>query len=254
VIEKEGAGWYNRKRKQDVPGPAGGNMKLDRLTERIWVYPFEEERDRPNLSYIRGDRFSIAVDAGHSDAHVFDFYRALEREGLPFPSLTVITHWHWDHTMGMHAVRGLTLAGSRTNEHLLELQRSVAAGGGREAHLALHESIQKEYADGKPLIVTPADMVFPDEMKLDAGNCPVRLFHTLAPHTDDSVLICAESEKVLFLGDAPCGAFPTWEKKENLCRKLAETIASTDAQICLESHWTPLSRQQTIQDLLYPDA
>ena len=38
--------------------------KLNRLTERIWVYPFEEERDRPNLGYIRGDRWSLAVDAG----------------------------------------------------------------------------------------------------------------------------------------------------------------------------------------------
>ena len=36
-------------------------MQLNRMTERIWVYPFEEERDRPNLSYIRGDRWSLAV-------------------------------------------------------------------------------------------------------------------------------------------------------------------------------------------------
>ena len=35
-------------------------MKLEQLTERIWYYPMEEERDRPNLGYIRGDRFSLA--------------------------------------------------------------------------------------------------------------------------------------------------------------------------------------------------
>ena len=67
-------------------------MRLNRLTERIWIYPFEKERDRPNLCYIRGDRWSMAVDAGHSDAHVADFYRALEAERLPLPSLTVLTH------------------------------------------------------------------------------------------------------------------------------------------------------------------
>ena len=44
-------------------------MNLNRLTERIWIFPFEEDRDRPNLSYIRGDRWSIAVDARHSAAH-----------------------------------------------------------------------------------------------------------------------------------------------------------------------------------------
>ena len=55
-------------------------MQLNRMTERIWVYPFEEERDRPNLSYIRGDRWSLAVDAGHSAEHTREFYRALEDE------------------------------------------------------------------------------------------------------------------------------------------------------------------------------
>ena len=95
-------------------------MKLERLTERVWVYPYEEERDRPNLSYIKGDRWSLAVDAGHSDDHVREFYRALEKEGLPLPALTVLTHWHWDHTFGMHAVNGKTIARFETNRELLE--------------------------------------------------------------------------------------------------------------------------------------
>ena len=66
-------------------------MKLNRLTDRIWVLPFEEERDRPNLSYIRGDRWSLAVDAGHSEAHTKLFYSALEEAGLHQASLTVLT-------------------------------------------------------------------------------------------------------------------------------------------------------------------
>ena len=56
-------------------------MKLERLSERIWVYPYEEKRDRPNLSYIRGDKWSLAVDAGHSADHVTEFYEALKEEG-----------------------------------------------------------------------------------------------------------------------------------------------------------------------------
>ena len=97
-------------------------MQLNRLTERVWVYPFEEERDRPNLGYIRGDRWSLAVDAGHSAAHVRDFYGALEAAGLPLPALTVLTHWHWDHTFGMHAVHGLCLAGRRTDRYLADFR------------------------------------------------------------------------------------------------------------------------------------
>lgn len=74
-------------------------MELKRLNENIWLMPYEEERDRPNLCYVKGDRLSLAVDAGHSAAHVQEFYALLEKENLPLPDITVLTHWHWDHTL-----------------------------------------------------------------------------------------------------------------------------------------------------------
>ena len=95
-------------------------MKLNRISEHVWVYPFEERRDRPNLSYIHGDKWNLVVDAGHSDEHVKEFYNALKEEGFALPDITVITHWHWDHTLGMHAVHGLTLSNEKTKEYLLD--------------------------------------------------------------------------------------------------------------------------------------
>ena len=148
---------------------------LKRLSDRIWYYPMEEERDRPNLGYIRGDNWSLAVDAGHSEAHTREFYEALEEKGLPLPKLTVITHWHWDHTFGMHAVNGLCLANERTNEYLLDFKRRLSQEG-NEFFLNMHESIRNEYSYNKPVIVTPADIVFHDSMVLDAGNCPIKEF------------------------------------------------------------------------------
>ena len=224
-------------------------MKLNRLTERIWVFPFEEARDRPNLGYIRGDRWSLAVDAGHSAEHTAAFYRALADAGLPLPQLTVITHWHWDHTFGLHAVHGLSLACRRTNEHLAAFARRVQSEG-TGCFLSLDESIRREYADGRPVVIQPADLAFTGEMLLDPGRCPVRIFQTEAPHTDDSVLIFAEGEKFLFLGDAAGGTFPTWEKDPALTQKLAASIASSGADICLEGHWTPLSTAETLKDLM----
>ena len=123
-------------------------MKLNRLSERIWVYPYEEERDRPNLSCIRGDRWSLAVDAGHSAEHTREFYRALEKAGLPLPELTVLTHWHWDHTFGMHAVHGLCLANEKTNGHLADFRGRLEREGDAFFH-AMDERIHKEYEDGR---------------------------------------------------------------------------------------------------------
>jgi len=227
-------------------------MKLNRLTERIWVFPFEEARDRPNLGYIRGDRWSLAVDAGHSADHTAAFYRALEAAGLPLPGLTVLTHWHWDHTFGMHAVHGLCLANEKTNGHLLAFREKLAREG-RESFLALHESVRREYEGNRPVVATPADMVFAGELLLDAGDCPVRVFQAEAPHTDDTTLVHVPGEKVLFVGDAACGAFPGWKRNPALCRKLADAVEAVDAELCLEGHWTPETKRDVLEDLMKSD-
>ena len=223
-------------------------MKLDRLTERIWVYPFEAERDRPCLGYIRGDRWSLAVDAGHSAAHTAEFYQALEQEGLPLPDLTVLTHWHWVHTFGMHAVHGLTLANRLTNEHLRSAKAKIEREG-TAPFFALDESIRLEYAGNRPVIVTLADMTFEGSVELDAGNCPVRVFRAESPHTDDSTLIEVCSEKVVFVGDAISGAFPTWNKDPVLCARLADTIDGLDVRVCVASHWETLTKREVVEDL-----
>ena len=224
-------------------------MRLNRVTERIWVYPYEEERDRPNLSYIRGDRWSMAVDAGHSAEHTKEFYHELEEAGLPLPALTVLTHWHWDHTFGMHAVHGLTLANERTNRYLEEFRGRIEKEGPGFL-LAMHETIAREYCDGKPVIVTPADLVYRGEMLLETGNCPVRVFQAEAPHTDDSTLVEVPGEKMLILGDCSGGRFPDWETDPVLAGQLAETIRNIHPEICMPGHWTPLSPEIIIQDLL----
>ena len=223
-------------------------MELTKVTDRVWFYPFEKERDRPILGYIKGDNISIAVDAGHSDAHTKEFYSALEAAGLPLPKVTVLTHWHWDHTFGMHSVNGICISNSLTDSYLRQFKQKVDEKG-IEVFLSLDECIRKEYEGNKPVIITFPDLVFTDELSIDAGNCPIRLFRSKAPHTDDSTLVFVEREKVLFLGDAAGGTFPTWDKNPELCNQLADTIDALDVDVCLESHWTPETKQEMIDDL-----
>jgi glyoxylase-like metal-dependent hydrolase (beta-lactamase superfamily II) len=113
----------------------------------------------------------------------------------------------------------------------------------------MDERIRREYADGKPVIVTPADMVFRGEMRIDPGNCPIRVFQAEAPHTDDSTLIEVPGEKVLILGDCTGGRFPDWTMDQELADRLAETVRKVNPDICLPGHWTPLSPDIIIQDL-----
>lgn len=225
-------------------------MELKRLSEHTWYLPFEEKRDRPNLCYIHGGKWNLAVDAGHSEDHTKEFYKALEEAGLPLPDITVITHWHWDHTLGMHAVHGLTLANEKTRQHIADFKHKIETEG-TEGLLAFDECIREEYKDGKEVVVTLPDMVFSGEMRLDLGNCNVRILQAEAPHTDDSTLVEVTEDKVIILGDCTCGALPEWKVDPVLAEKLAKTIEEIGPEICLTGHWTELSGEMIIHDLLY---
>lgn len=85
-------------------------MGLNKLTNRIFYLEHELEVDRPMLAYIKGDKWSLAIDAGYSASHVQDFYEAVASEQFKKPDFTVITHWHYDHTFGMHAISGISIA------------------------------------------------------------------------------------------------------------------------------------------------
>ena len=225
-------------------------MELTKVTDRVWYYPFEKERDRPILGYLKGDEWSFAVDAGHSRQHTLEFYSALEKAGLPLPYVTVLTHWHWDHSFGLHAIKGKCISNARTRDQLLEFKKLIADQG-VEDFLSMDEGIRNEYSDLKnnPVVISVPDTIFSDEMRIDAGSCPIRLFQAESPHTDDSTLIVVEREKVLFLGDAAGGEYPTWVKDPALCRKLADTIDGLDIEICLESHHLPQTKQEMIYNL-----
>ena len=197
-------------------------MELIRFSDRIRYATFEEERDRPCLGYIRGNNWSVAVDAGHSDAHVDEFYDALKNEQLPLPELTVITHWHWDHSFGMHRVNGLCIANSRTNRHL------------------------KEYEGGRPVVIVPADIEFKKTLRLDPGGLSVCLSTSVSPHTDDTTLVYIPEEKFLFVGDCICGEFPAWEKDSQKTKDLIRTIEGIEAQHCLGGHWTLLTKEELL--------
>ena len=225
-------------------------MNLNRLTERVWVYPYEEKRDRPNLSYIRGDNWSLAVDAGHSEEHTREFYRALEEEGLPLPKLTVITHWHWDHTYGMHAVHGRTIARPETNRHLLEIaERLEKDPGYGKKFLKSDPCIIREYAGGVPLKVVPADEELQGDRTIDLGGIRVELCYTESPHTEDALLVFVPRDRVLFVGDAQLGEFPSWYMDFDKMALLKDKVSRFDARTIVDGHWRPYTKKEYLLEL-----
>lgn len=120
-------------------------MELKKLTDRIYYLPHEPEADRPMLAYVKGDRLSLAIDAGYSPLHVKDFYEAIEAADFRKPDFTAITHWHYDHTFGMHAIKGVSIAHKKTNEFLRSQQEKAEDPSYIEILKNEDEHFRKEY-------------------------------------------------------------------------------------------------------------
>ena len=182
-------------------------MKLKQLTDRVWYYGPDQAMDRPLLGYVQGDEKSLAVDVGFSPDHAEGFYRAIEEAGLPAPDYTVITHWHWDHTFGMEKVRGRVIEYEKTAEILeQENKRNLDPSYARSVRQGYYY-LDQEFRGRVLPQIRKTDIIYRDEMELDLGGVAARIFHTEAPHTEDSTLVWIPAEKALFLGDAPLGDF-----------------------------------------------
>lgn len=222
-------------------------MGLSKLTERIYFLEHEPEVDRPMLAYIKGDRLSLAIDAGYSSAHVQAFYKELELEHLKKPDFTAITHWHYDHTFGMHAINGISIAHDKTNEFLRNQQELA-----KDTHYIenlKNEDIhfRKEYCGQDQLHIVLADLSFSDAITLDLGGLTAQIFHTESPHSEDTVCIYVPEEKVLFLGDSTSEDFfhDGYMDQEKL-RSLIQMIRFTDCEYCVLSHCEPLDKESLL--------
>ena len=224
--------------------------KLQRISEHVWIFPLNSPKDRPNLGYILGDEKALAVDAGHSSSHVADFYDAIRSEGLPLPELTVITHWHWDHSFGMHAVNGETLARPETSDKLSKIQAEMDADPDKaDRFLRSDASIRREYAGGVPLKVVPADKIVTEDQTIDLGGVLVELLKSESPHTNDSLLVYVPGDCVLFVGDAQLGEFPSWRMDWDKLAALADKVRGLDVDVVVDGHWRPYTKEEYLAEI-----
>lgn len=182
---------------------------FEKLTEHVYVRPAEHYTDRPNIGLVVGEKYTLLYDAGNSAANVEKLKKELKECGLPQPDFVAVSHWHWDHTFGMHAWKVLTIAGKETNEYLRKvsqwkwddksMQERVETG---EDIVFCNEMIKREYPDRSQICVVPADMEFADKMAIDLGGVTCELIVAKGPHASDSVICYVPEDKFVFLGDS----------------------------------------------------
>lgn len=233
-------------------------LELKQLTNRIWYTTPEQATDRPVLGYIKGDKLSLAIDAGNSRKHVAEFVELLKQVGLKEADLVAITHWHWDHTFGMCAVNGRTIAGSKTNEELKKVMRWEWSEEAMAARLASGEDIEMcdtcirvEYPDRSIIEVETADLVFDSKLVLDLGGITCELMQVDSPHSEDAVLAYVPEEKTLFVGDAYGEDFyynqGRYDKQK--LEAFMHLLQTIDFEYCVVGHSAPETRASLFEYL-----
>ena len=225
-------------------------MGLEKLTDKIYYDPHQPEVDRPMLAYLKGSRISLAIDAGYSDNHVNDFYELLNQSGLKKPDFTAITHWHYDHTFGMHHIQGASIACCRTNEFLRREQQQAVDLHDREKLKMADPYFKKEYHNKQSLNIVLSDIEFRGEIIVNLGELTAKIFQTESPHSEDTVCIYVPEEKVLFLGDSTSedffnGGYMDQRKLKNLIMM----IEDTNCEFCVLSHSEPLKKGELLEYL-----
>lgn len=225
-------------------------MQLKKLTENVYYLPTVNERIWPVLTYVRGERFSLAVDAGYSKKQVDCFYSELDAAGLKRPDFTALTHWHYDHCFGMHAINGLAIACEDTNAILCALSLKSGTQELLDEMLALDPDFAVEYPDAGSLTVVPAELELRGELKLDLGGVTAQLFEAVSPHTKDTLCVYIPEERVLVLGDSTGGDyFNNGYMDEAKLLSLTETIESLDCEVCVLGHEEPMERDALLSAL-----
>ncbi len=227
---------------------------LIQISPHVYILPFDEARDRPNIGYIRGENYSMLIDAGNSPAHLATMLQSIEREGLPVPKIALITHWHWDHTFAMHAFEGMTVAHKRTNDILDTLTEWEWTEEAMAERLRTGEEcefcdthIKVEYDDITQIRVVKADIEFDADTLFNLGDITVEALPISNPHSDDGIVAFIKEDKVLFAGDADTGDFYTLDggyDKDRFHHYVNE-VDKIGYETYVHGHLKPMTRMET---------
>ena len=234
-------------------------MTLQQITDCIWMLPHDSFTDRPNLYYIHGDERALAVDAGASPAHVADFYHAIEAAGFPLPTVTAITHWHWDHTFGLCAVQGETIASAATCRQLEAVQQWAWDRPAMQRREQTGEDIafcnmciMREYAAQPETIrVTLPQQALTQPLTLDLGGIHAILTPCGSPHSEDALIVHVPEERALLIGDADCEDYYHQDGmyQEEPLRAWIQRITQLDFHHYLIGHGEPETKETALSYL-----
>jgi glyoxylase-like metal-dependent hydrolase (beta-lactamase superfamily II) len=228
---------------------------LTKISEHVYWMP-PGLPDRPSLCAVVGDRRTLMLDAGSSNAHAREFLDALSAESATRPRAVVYTHSHWDHVLGGAEVDGQVIAQGLTAVELIELAARDWSDEGLDLRVAAGHSspqfvaaVKEELPSPREVDVAQADIVFETTLDIHLGGASVRVRHVGGDHSADSSVMYVEPDQVLFLGDCLCDSSEGALTAE-LALPLCETILGFEAELYVEGHHESVYSRAGMESLI----
>lgn len=218
---------------------------LNKISDTIYYFPNQDDKDRPTLGLVCGDQYSLIIDSGNSTQHAIDFLLEIEKLNVPPVRYMVITHAHWDHFLGMNEIDATIIVNRLTNEMLKKWRNYKFDDDSLHDYVSNNvmssmcmEIIQSEIPNRASFQLRSPDVIFEDTLTIDLGNKICIIERIKATHTDDSTIIYIPDEKVFFLGDCPYGTTTNslFHYKQSLLLPMIEDIQKFDAELFLLGH------------------
>lgn len=227
-------------------------MRFNKINEDVFYLEGEKSTDRPNLIYVKGQKFSLIFDCGNSKSHMACLMKNIQDHNLPMPRYAVVSHWHWDHSFGMNAFDGETILSRETNDKLNYLSSlkwdevSVLnrLETGEEIEFA-YKAMKNEYEDFDDIKVISGDIVFENSLTLNLGNKTCEIIKVGGPHEIDSSVLLLKEDRILLAADAHSGDYYNNDGKFDRDRlvRYIETLEALDFDLYVPGHDNPVSKE-----------
>lgn len=188
-------------------------MECQKITESVFLFKSEEG----SFTYYIDSEQKILIDAGVFVKKPID--------------LIIVTHCHFDHILYLNELKNVNkckvICGQKEKEAIEKLNQKVF----------LEKSPKK-------ILPTKVDQTVKDGDVIKSGQFILRIIESPG-HTDGSISIFEENNKILFTGDAWFGGnhqgrwtFPTGSEIES--KKTLEKLKNLNPKILCPGHWEVL--------------
>ena len=204
-------------------------MKRERVAEDVYVF-YSDAYAQAAAGVVLISEGAIVIDTLPFPEETTEVVRFIAEQGIPAVRFVINTHFHGDHSYGTFMFQGATVISHRACRAAISQWGEQRLSEAKQYTPALHD-----------VALRLPDVVFDEEMHIHFGGRTLRLCH-LPGHTEDSIGVMIEGDRILFSGDAvmPVPYIP-WGNREQLRSSLA-AVLTMKPEMIVQGHGEILLR------------